>query len=119
MKVRHLLIVGLIAVFSMVCSQAAFAKERIVFGGGPAGGTFQVVANAIQVYDPIKELPDIRVQAQSSAGSVENLRKTDALHEDNKVYTNKNSYIKSLSLVNLYFHSAISFTFSSQLIIYL
>jgi TRAP transporter TAXI family solute receptor len=78
MKARHLLIIGLIAVVSMVCSQAALAKERIVFGGGPAGGTFQVVANAIQVYDPIKELPDIRVQAQSSAGSVENLRKTDA-----------------------------------------
>ncbi|MFO7989366.1 MAG: TAXI family TRAP transporter solute-binding subunit [Thermodesulfobacteriota bacterium] len=78
MKTRHLLIIGLIAVVSMVFCQAAFAKERIVFGGGPAGGTFQVVANAIQVYDPIKELPDIRVQAQSSAGSVENLRKTDA-----------------------------------------
>jgi TRAP transporter TAXI family solute receptor len=78
MKTRQLLIIGLIAVVSMVFCQAAFAKERIVFGGGPAGGTFQVVANAIQVYDPIKELPDIRVQAQSSAGSVENLRKTDA-----------------------------------------
>ena len=78
MKARHLLIIGLLAVVSMVCSQAALAKERIVFGGGPAGGTFQVVANAVQVYDPIKELPDIRVQAQSSAGSVENLRKTDA-----------------------------------------
>ncbi len=78
MKARHLLLIGLIAVVSMVCSQAALAKERIVFGGGPAGGTFQVVANAIQVYDPIKDLPDIRVQAQSSAGSVENLRKTDA-----------------------------------------
>lgn len=78
MKTRHLLIIGLIAVVSIVFCQAAFAKERIVFGGGPAGGTFQVVANAIQVYDPIKELPDIRVQAQSSAGSVENLRKTDA-----------------------------------------
>jgi TRAP transporter TAXI family solute receptor len=78
MKTRHLLIIGLIAVVSMVFCQAAFAKERIVFGGGSAGGTFQVVANAIQVYDPIKELPDIRVQAQSSAGSVENLRKTDA-----------------------------------------
>jgi TRAP transporter TAXI family solute receptor len=78
MKARHLLLIGVIAVVSMVCSQAALAKERIVFGGGPAGGTFQVVANAIQVYDPIKELPDIRVQAQSSAGSVENLRKTDA-----------------------------------------
>jgi len=49
-----------------------------VFGGGPAGGTFQVVANAIQVYKPIKEMADYKVQAQSSAGSVENLRKTDA-----------------------------------------
>ncbi|MFN2435477.1 MAG: TAXI family TRAP transporter solute-binding subunit [Desulfotignum sp.] len=78
MKVRHLLIIGLIAVVSMVFCQAAFAKERIVFGGGPAGGTFQVVANAIQVYDPIKEMADYKVQAQSSAGSVENLRKTDA-----------------------------------------
>ncbi|EMS79009.1 putative TRAP-type transporter, periplasmic component [Desulfotignum phosphitoxidans DSM 13687] len=78
MKARHLLFIGMIAVVSMVCSQTALAKERIVFGGGPAGGTFQVVANAIQVYDPIKELSDIRVQAQSSAGSVENLRKTDA-----------------------------------------
>lgn len=78
MKARHLLLIGVFAVVSMVCSQAALAKERIVFGGGPAGGTFQVVANAVQVYDPIKELPDIRVQAQSSAGSVENLRKTDA-----------------------------------------
>jgi uncharacterized protein len=78
MKARHLLFIGMIAVMSMVCSQTALAKERIVFGGGPAGGTFQVVANAIQVYDPIKELSDIRVQAQSSAGSVENLRKTNA-----------------------------------------
>ena len=78
MKARHLLIIGLTAVVSMVFCQAAFAKERIVFGGGPAGGTFQVVANAIQVYKPIKEMADYKVQAQSSAGSVENLRKTDA-----------------------------------------
>lgn len=58
-------------------NQAA-AKERIIFGGGPAGGTFQVVANAVQVYKPVKESADFSVKAQSSAGSVENLRKTDA-----------------------------------------
>lgn len=51
------------------------AKTRFVFGGGPAGGTFQVVANAIQIYKPIKDLKLINVKAQSSAGSVENLRK--------------------------------------------
>lgn len=56
---------------------AAVAAERIVFGGGPAGGTFQVVANAIQVYAPVKKLEGITVKAQSSAGSVENLRKVN------------------------------------------
>ena len=59
-------------------SQTVFAKIRIVFSGGPAGGTFQVVANAIQVYKPIKELKDYKIQAQSSGGSVENLRKTNS-----------------------------------------
>lgn len=54
------------------------AADRIVFGGGPAGGTFQVVANSIQTYDPVKKSRDYRVRAQSSAGSVENLRKVNA-----------------------------------------
>jgi uncharacterized protein len=56
---------------------AAVKTERIVFGGGPAGGTFQIVANAIQVYEPVKKLEGITVKAQSSAGSVENLRKVN------------------------------------------
>jgi len=53
------------------------AAKRMVFGGGPAGGTFQVVANAVQTYGPVKKSKDYRVRAQSSAGSVENLRKVD------------------------------------------
>lgn len=53
------------------------AAKRMVFGGGPAGGTFQIVANAIQTYGPVKESEDYRVKAQSSAGSVENLRKVN------------------------------------------
>jgi TRAP transporter TAXI family solute receptor len=56
----------------------SMAAKRMVFGGGPAGGTFQVVANAIQTYDPVKESEDYRIRAQSSAGSVENLRKVDS-----------------------------------------
>ena len=55
----------------------ALAAKRMVFGGGPAGGTFQIVANAIQTYGPVKESEDYRVKAQSSAGSVENLRRVD------------------------------------------
>ena len=57
---------------------SAFAKKRIIFGGGPAGGTFQVVANGIQTYKPVKAVEAFTVKAQTSAGSVENLRKTDA-----------------------------------------
>ena len=67
------LIAGLIT-FPMDAS----AAKRIVFGGGPAGGTFQVVANAIQTYDPVKEIEDFTVKAQSSAGSVENLRRVNS-----------------------------------------
>ena len=81
MKQKHLITtMGVVLLFaiSMIFCSASFAKERIVFGGGPAGGTFQVVANGIQVFDGIKSISDFKVQAQSSAGSVENLRKTNA-----------------------------------------
>jgi len=71
------LIIALVCLF-MLASDAFARKQRVVFGGGPAGGTFQVVANAIQVYKPVKMLKDVTVKAQTSAGSVENLRKTDA-----------------------------------------
>jgi TRAP transporter TAXI family solute receptor len=67
-----------ICVLTLAFSGSAFAKERVIFGGGPAGGTFQVVANGIQVYKPVKASPDYSVKAQTSAGSVENLRKTNA-----------------------------------------
>jgi len=57
---------------------SAIAGKRMVFGGGPAGGTFQIVANAVQTYDPVKESKDYTIKAQSSAGSVENLRKVES-----------------------------------------
>ncbi|MCG6869955.1 MAG: TAXI family TRAP transporter solute-binding subunit [Gammaproteobacteria bacterium] len=63
--------------FSLAAPSSSLAAKRVVFGGGPAGGTFQVVANSIQTYGPVKASKDYRVRAQSSAGSVENLRKVD------------------------------------------
>jgi TRAP transporter TAXI family solute receptor len=63
---------------TLAFSGTAFAKKRVIFGGGPAGGTFQVVANGIQVYKPVKAVKEFSVKAQTSAGSVENLRKTNA-----------------------------------------
>ncbi len=74
--------IGLIALCALAIAftfaPGAFAKKRVIFGGGPAGGTFQVVANGIQTYKPVKAIKDFTVKAQTSAGSVENLRKTDA-----------------------------------------
>ena len=71
-------VLSLLVMASVALAAPALAKDRIVFGGGPAGGTFQTVANAIQVYKPVKAMESFTVKAQSSAGSVENLRKTDS-----------------------------------------
>jgi TRAP transporter TAXI family solute receptor len=77
MKKTRFCLVALTLAAALVLPATSFAKDSYVFGGGPAGGTFQVVANAVQVYDPVKALP-FSVKAQSSAGSVENLRKVDS-----------------------------------------
>ena len=72
-----------LVVLSLVLPSDAFAvKKRFVFGGGPAGGTFQIVANAIQVYKPVKNIKEFTVRAQSSAGSIENLRRVNAGKSD-------------------------------------
>ncbi|MDH3328329.1 MAG: TAXI family TRAP transporter solute-binding subunit [Desulfobulbaceae bacterium] len=79
----------------------SYAKDRIVFGGGPAGGTFQVVANAIQTYQPVQDIAEFVVKAQSSAGSVENLRKVNAGKMDfgvvysGHVYLGRNGMMKN------------------------
>jgi len=76
---RKSLITGSLATLATIAApiNLAQAAKRLVFGGGPAGGTFQVVANAVQTYGPIKKLDNIKIKAQSSAGSVENLRKVN------------------------------------------
>ena len=77
---RKSFILGTAAAFALSVGAVdlAQAAKRLVFGGGPAGGTFQVVANAVQIYGPIKALKDVKIKAQSSAGSVENLRKVNS-----------------------------------------
>ncbi len=81
MRSKYFSVIISVCAISMITfgfSADSFAKKRVIFGGGPAGGTFQVVANAIQVYKPVKEVKEFSVKAQTSAGSVENLRKTNA-----------------------------------------
>ena len=100
---RRSFLIGTAAVLSMALAFPinSFAAKRIVFSGGPAGGTFQVVANAIQVYGPVKENKDFKVKAQSSAGSVENLRKVDRGKADfgvvysGHVYLGRNGRLKN------------------------
>ena len=75
--------------------------QRVVFGGGPAGGTFQVVANGVQTFKGVKDIEGITVKAQSSAGSVENLRKVDSGKADfgvvysGHVYLGRNGMMKN------------------------
>ncbi len=100
---RRSFLIGSAAVLSMALTFpiTTSAAKRIVFSGGPAGGTFQVVANAIQVYGPVKNHEAFTVKAQSSAGSVENLRKVDRGKADfgvvysGHVYLGRNGLLKN------------------------
>lgn len=93
MKNKNLLIIGFIVILTVIFCQSTFAKQRIVFGGGPAGGTFQIVANGIQIYKPMKSVSKFKVQAQSSAGSVENLRKTNSGRQQMSVVYSGHIYL--------------------------
>ena len=101
MKKQILALMGIFALLVAVMATSVSAKERVVFSGGPAGGTFQVVANAMQVYKPFKASEDFRVRAQSSAGSVENLRKVNSgkaqmgVVYSGHVYLGKNGKMKN------------------------
>ncbi len=88
-KIYAVMVVACAAlIMTLALSGDVVAKHRYVFGGGPAGGTFQVVANAIQTYKPVKAIPEFSIKAQSSAGSVENLRKVNAgKHHFSVVYS--------------------------------
>lgn len=101
MNKQILTLMGIFALTVAVMAPSVSAKERVVFSGGPAGGTFQVVANAMQVYKPFKASEDFRVRAQSSAGSVENLRKVNSgkaqmgVVYSGHVYLGKNGQMKN------------------------
>ena len=78
MKSKYIWVIGFVFYFIGACHQPVFAKETILFGGGPLGGTFIIFADGIQTYGPIQTASEFEVQVQTSAGSVENMRKTDA-----------------------------------------
>lgn len=78
---RIVFCVGLLLILSSV-GPALALKQKLVFRGGPAGGTFQQVAEAIEAYPGVKALSGVTVTAQPSAGSLENLREVHAGQAD-------------------------------------
>ncbi len=60
----------------------ALAKEyKAKVGGGPTGGTFNTFANGMAVYVP-KHLPDVKLTAIGSGGSVENVKRVSSGESD-------------------------------------
>ncbi len=119
MKHKFISIIGgcvWLLIITLALSGNSMAAKRMVFSGGPAGGTFQVVANAIQVYGPVKEAKEFKIRAQSSAGSVENLRKVNKgrahfgvvysghvyLGRNGKLKNDKKTYKDALAVAYLY-----------------
>lgn len=78
----------------------AWSAKRVVFAGGPAGGTFQIVANSVTVYDGLKEA-GYTVRAQASGGSIENLRTVNRGRVDfgvvfsGHIYQGRNGLLKN------------------------
>jgi uncharacterized protein len=52
-------------------------KQRLAFGGGPTGGTFQYFANGIAIMLS-KQLPNVEVSSEGTGGSAENLKRLDS-----------------------------------------
>ena len=72
-----ILAVSILLILSLTFTGNVAAKKLIIFAGGPAGGTFQVVAQSIATYKPVKAM-DYNIKVQSSGGSTENLRKVNS-----------------------------------------
>ncbi|MHB8919358.1 MAG: TAXI family TRAP transporter solute-binding subunit [Desulfocucumaceae bacterium] len=106
---------GLFLAFPLA-PKALALEENLVFRGGPAGGTFQQVANAIAAYPGVKTLLGFGITAPPSAGSLENLREIHAGQADfglvysGHAYLGRNgllpddsvTYDKALAVASLY-----------------
>ncbi len=80
MRSRRGLAGFLLAVAVLACSPAEDGrpnKVRLVFSGGPEGGTFQYFSNGIAI-QLSRTIPDLEVSNTASAGSLENLRRVNS-----------------------------------------
>lgn len=92
--------ISILLAFILTFPHAGQAEDIYIFGGGPAGGTFQFMAAGISLYEPVKKLRDFKVQAKASAGSIENLRKVNsgtyamAVVYSGELYMGRNGLLK-------------------------
>ncbi len=106
---------SLILAFAPVPNALALEKT-LIFRGGPAGGTFQEVADAVAAYPGVKALSPLSLTPQPSAGSLENLREIHAgqadfglvysghayLGRNGLLHDDSNTYDKALAVASLY-----------------
>ncbi|MGE0082708.1 MAG: TAXI family TRAP transporter solute-binding subunit, partial [Thiohalomonadaceae bacterium] len=76
-----LVVAGLVSLAVMPVGSAMAAEYKAKVGGGPTGGTFNTFANGMAVYLP-KVLPDLKVSAVGSGGSVENVKRVHSGESD-------------------------------------
>ncbi len=77
MKRMNALMALLLAALMTLAASPALAKDRLGFGGGPEGGTFQYFSNGISSRLS-KMLPNVEISNMASAGSVENVRRVNS-----------------------------------------
>lgn len=77
---KRLWYVGLVLFLGVLIGATPFpAQAKTIFisiGGGPTGGTFNYFANGMSLYVP-KVYKDIKMSAEGSGGSVENVRRVN------------------------------------------
>jgi TRAP transporter TAXI family solute receptor len=78
MKKSHMTILAIVLTLSLIIGGTAIAaKQRLAFGGGPTGGTFQYFANAIAILMS-KNIENIEVSSEGTGGSAENLKRLNS-----------------------------------------
>jgi len=81
-------------------------EKNIIFRGGPAGGTFQLVVDAIKAYPEVQGLSTVRIMTEPSAGSLQNLREVHAGQADFGLVYSGHAYLGRIGLLqddgNLY-----------------
>ncbi len=82
------------AFFVLAPASGQAAKNRLIFSGGPEGGTFQYFSSGIATRLS-RDLPNVEISNKASAGSVENLRRVNSGEADFGISYSGDIYLAS------------------------